>query len=128
MKILLDTHAFLWAVMDSDRLSDRARHLIGDPGNDLCLSAASAHEIAVKAARGHLRLPEDPSTYIRTRVATLGLRPLPVTVEHATEAAMLPPIHADPWDRLLIAQARLESIPILTVDRLVRSYDVETIW
>lgn len=128
MKILLDTHAFLWAVMDSDRLSDRARHLIGDPDNDLCLSAASAYEIAVKAAKGHLRLPEDPSTYIRTRIATLGLRPLPVTVEHATEAAMLPPIHADPWDRLLIAQARLESIPILTADRLVRRYDVETIW
>jgi PIN domain nuclease of toxin-antitoxin system len=128
MMVLLDTHAFLWAVMDSDRLSDLARDLIDDPANDLCLSAASAFEIAVKAAKGHLLLPEDPDSYIRTRVATMGLRPLSVTVEHAAAAAMLPPIHADPWDRLLVAQARLEALPILTADRLIKRYDVETIW
>ena len=128
MNLLLDTHAFLWAVMDDDRLSERARDLIADPDNDLCLSAASAYEIAVKAARGHLLLPEDPDSYIRTRVATMGLRPLPVTVEHAAAAAMLPPIHADPWDRLLVAQARLEALPILTADRLIKRYEVETTW
>ena len=67
MKVLLDTHAFLWAVMDSDRLSDRARDLIGDSANELCLSGASAFEIAVKATKGHLLLPEDPDSYIRMR-------------------------------------------------------------
>jgi PIN domain nuclease of toxin-antitoxin system len=128
MKVLLDTHAFLWAVMGSDRLSDRARDLIDDPANDLWLSAASAYELAVKAAKGHLQLPEDPASYIRTRVATMGLRQLPVTVEHAAAAAMLPPIHADPWDRLLVAQSRLEALPILTADQTIKCYDVETIW
>jgi PIN domain nuclease of toxin-antitoxin system len=128
MKALLDTHAFLWAVMDSDLLSDLARDLIGDPTNELYLSAASAYEIAVKAAKGHLRLPEDPDSYIRTRVATMGLLPLPVTIEHAAAAALLPAIHADPWDRLLVAQARLELIPILSADRVIGRYDVESIW
>lgn len=128
MRLLLDTHAFLWAVMGSDRLSDRARGLIDDAGTECCLSAASAYEIAVKAAKGHLVLPEDPDTYIRTRVATMRLQALPVTLEHAAAAAMLPPIHADPWDRLLVAQARLEAIPILTADRLIQRYEVETIW
>ena len=128
MKVLLDTHAFLWAVSDDERLSDRARDLIADPDNDVYLSAASAYEIAVKTANGRLGLPEDPATYLQTRIATLGLRPLPVTVEHATEAAMLPPIHTDPWDRLLVAQGRLELLPILTTDAQVRRYDVETIW
>lgn len=128
MRLLLDTHAFLWAVMGSDRLSGRARDLIDDAGTECCLSAASAYEIAVKAAKGHLVLPEDPDTYIRTRVATMRLQPLPVTLEHAAAAAMLPLIHADPWDRLLVAQARLEAVPILTADRLIQRYEVETIW
>jgi len=128
MRILLDTHAFLWAVMGSERLSARAREMMTDPANDLLLSAASAYEIAVKAAKGHLQLPEEPATYIRTRVATLGLRELAVTVEQVAAAAALPPIHADPWDRLLVAQARLEEIPILTADRMIRRYEVETIW
>jgi len=128
MRILLDTHAFLWAVMDSERLTPKAREMMSDPANDLLLSAASAYEIAVKAAKGRLQLPEEPATYIKTRVATLGLQELAVTVEQVAAAAALPPIHADPWDRLLIAQARLEQIPILTADRLIQRYEVETIW
>ena len=128
MRVLLDTHAFLWATADDPNLSMFARDLILDSAHAMLFSAASAYEIAVKAARGRLELPEDPATYLRTRVAAFGLLPLPVTMEHAAEAGALPPIHADPWDRLLIAQARLESVPLLTADSTIRRYDVETIW
>ncbi len=128
MRVLLDTHVFLWAATGDARLSAHAREIMADPANDLLLSAASAFEIAVKAARGRLELPEPPATYLTTRIATFGLVRLPITVEHAVGAGLLPPIHGDPWDRLLVAQARLEAIPILTADEQVRRYDVETIW
>lgn len=128
MRVLLDTHAFLWATSDDERLSYLARDLIRDPEQELLFSPASAYEIAVKTAAGRLQLPEDPATYVITRIAMFALQTLPITVEHAVEAAALPPIHADPWDRLLVAQARAEAVPILTADRIVRQYDVETVW
>ena len=128
MRVLLDTHAFLWAATDDPRLSTFARDLISDRAYDALLSAASAFEIAVKAARGRLELPDDTATYLTTRIAAFGLVTLPITVEHAVEAGCLPAIHADPWDRLLVAQARVEAIPILTADTMIRRYDVETIW
>jgi PIN domain nuclease of toxin-antitoxin system len=128
VRVLLDTHAFLWATSDDERLSYLARDLIRDPEQELLFSPASAYEIAVKTAAGRLQLPEDAATYVTTRIAMFALQTLPITVEHAVEAASLPPIHADPWDRLLVAQARAEAVPILTADRLVRQYDVETIW
>jgi len=128
MRIVLDTHAFLWAASDDRRLSPRAREIVDDPDSELLLSAASAYQIGVKVARGKLQLPDDTGSYLRTRMAAFGMRPLPVTVEHAVAAAALPRFHSDPWDRLLVAQARCESIPILTADQLVRRYEVETIW
>lgn len=128
MRVLLDTHAFLWATSDDERLSYLARDLIRDPEQELLFSPASAYEIAVKTAAGRLQLPEDPATYVITRIAMFALQTLPITVEHAVEAAALPPIHADPWDRLLVAQARAEAVPILTANRIVRQYDVETVW
>ncbi len=128
MRVLVDTHAFLWAAADSRRLSPRAREILEDPASQLVFSAASAYEIAVKAAKGHLVLPDDAARYLATRLPTLGLAPLPITVAHAAAAAALPPIHADPWDRLLVAQAHIEGIPILSADVQIRRYDVETIW
>lgn len=128
MRVLLDTHAFLWAASDDPRLSAFARDLIADRAYDALLSAASAFEIAVKFARGRLELPEGPAKYLATRIAAFGFETLPITVEHAVEAGSLPAIHGDPWDRLLIAQARVEAIPILTADTMIRRYDVETIW
>ena len=128
MRVLLDTHAFLWAATDDPRLSTFARDLISDRAYDALLSAASAFEIAVKAACGRLDLPDDAATYLKTRIAAFGLVTLSITVEHAVEAGSLPAIHGDPWDRLLVAQARVEAIPILTADTMIRRYDVETIW
>ena len=128
MRILVDTHALLWAAAGSGRLSPRARDVMEDPANDLVFSAASAYVIAVKAAKGHLQLPEDAATWLATRLPAFGLSPLAISVEHAAAAVALPPIHADPWDRVLVAQARIEDIPILTADSIISRYEVTTIW
>ncbi len=128
MRVLVDTHAFLWAVAEPSRLSERARSTILDASNDLFFSAASAYEIGVKAAKGHLLLPDDPDRFLATRLPMLGMAELAISVRHSMVAAALPPIHADPWDRLLVAQAQLEGFAVLTADRQVRRYDVETIW
>lgn len=128
MRALLDTHAFLWSALGDKRLSRRARRLIEDRANDLYLSSATAYEIAVKVARGRLDLPESPETYVPARLTAFGFDPLPISVAHGLRAATLPDIHRDPWDRMLVAQAQLEGLPILTVDPAITRYDVETIW
>ena len=128
MRILVDTHALLWAAADGVRLSRRAREILEDPSNDLVFSAASAYEIAVKAARGHLELPADAATWLATRLPAFGMSPLAISVEHVAAAAALPPIHANTWDRVLVAQARMEDIPILTADSIISRYEVTTIW
>jgi PIN domain nuclease of toxin-antitoxin system len=128
VRILLDTHAFMWWVLDDPRLSDTGRELIGDRANEVLLSAASAYEIAVKAARGRLTLPEPADSYVAGRMAGEGFAPLPVQVAHAVRAGTLPPIHRDPWDRLLVAQSQLDDVPILSADPVIGRYDVEVIW
>jgi PIN domain nuclease of toxin-antitoxin system len=128
MRVLLDTLVFGGFAAGRPRLSPRAARLLEDPDQELLLSPASAYEIGVKVARGRLELPDDPGTYVVTRAAVLGLHELPLSVAHALAAAGLPRYHADPWDRLLVAQARSEAIPIMTADPLVTRYDVETIW
>ena len=128
MRALLDTHAFLWSLLDDERLSARARSLLDDARNDVFFSAASAFEIALKFAKGRLELPEPPEVLIPSRLASFAYEALPITVDHAVRAAQLPPIHTDPWDRLLVAQAQIESLPILSADSVVGQYDVVTIW
>jgi PIN domain nuclease of toxin-antitoxin system len=128
MRILLDTHALLWAAAGDPRLSDAARAIIEDSGQELLFSAVSALEIAIKRAAGRLELPDDPATWVRTRLLAFGLIALPVTVEHALEAGALPVHHRDPWDRLLVAQGRVEGVPILTADPLFARYEVTTLW
>jgi PIN domain nuclease of toxin-antitoxin system len=128
VRILLDTDAFVWWVLDDARLSPVSRELLLDRSNDVLLSAASAYEISVKAARGRLTLPEPAETYVSSRMASEGFTPLPVQISHAVRAGSLPPIHRDPWDRLLVAQSQLDDVPILTADPVIGQYDVETIW
>jgi PIN domain nuclease of toxin-antitoxin system len=128
MRALLDTHVFLWAVTDDERLSAAAREIVADGSNEMLFSAVSAIEIAIKSARGRLELPERADAYVTSRLAAFGFTALPIDVRHGLRAGQLPLIHADPWDRLLTAQAQLERIPILTSDPLIRRYDVETIW
>lgn len=128
MKYLLDTHTFLWWNMDDPQLSSIAKEIIADGSNEIFLSAASAWEIAIKTARGRLTLPEDPAHYVASRVSLHNFQALPVQIHHATQVYKLPPHHADPFDRLLIAQSQIEVMPLLSVDADMRKYDVEVVW
>ena len=112
---------------EPERLSTRSRKLLRDEQSELLLSAASAWEIAIKVALGKLRLPEPVADYVTSRLAQGGMRSLPIEHAHALHVATLPPHHRDPFDRMLIAQAQIEDLPILTSDRRFRSYAVKVI-
>ncbi len=128
MRILLDTHCWLWLQTKPQRLSQQARTLLQDPGNQIFLSAVSSWEIAIKYALGKLPLPLPPVEYVLSRMETSGTSPLPIQHSHALHAGSLPLHHADPFDRLLIAQAQLEELEILTVDRQFEAYQVNLLW
>jgi PIN domain nuclease of toxin-antitoxin system len=128
MRVLLDTHAFLWWIVDDPRLSTRAREIIGDGANELLLSAASGWEIATKAGLGKLDLPGDVESFILDQMALNAIDGLAVLMRHALHIQKLPQYHRDPFDRLLVAQAELEDLPILTADPQVAQYAVRTIW
>jgi PIN domain nuclease of toxin-antitoxin system len=127
MRILLDTQSWLWMAAAPERLSAEARLLVETTDNDLYFSAASAWEIAIKYSIGKLRLPEPPVSYVPSRLESMRVSTLAIESGHALQVAALPPHHRDPFDRLLIAQAQLEDLPILTADPLFRQYDVATI-
>lgn len=110
-----------------DRLSAASRALVAAGDNELVLSAASAWEIAIKHGLGKLHLPETPDEYIPRLMMRSGVTPLPVHHRHALHVATLPPRHRDPFDRLLIAQAQLEELPIMTADRSFGLYEVEVL-
>ena len=128
MRVLLDTHAFLWWNTDDPRLSQTARDVIGDGRNELYVSVASAWEIAIKAARGSLLLPEPPEHFVPARLQLHRMLALAIQLRHALHVHDLPMIHRDPFDRLLVAQSRLEDLPILTADPEIARYDVSVIW
>ena len=127
MRVLLDTSTFLWWVSDVDRLSDRARQAIEDPRNDVLISVASAWEIAIKAERGRLNLPLGAERYVPDLLRRFGFEALDVKLPHALHAGALPPHHRDPFDRLLVAQAQLEDMPLVTADPVIAMYDLDVI-
>jgi PIN domain nuclease of toxin-antitoxin system len=110
-----------------DRLSTRARTIVETIENELLLSAASAWEIAIKHALGKLQLPEPPARYVPSRMSALRTSPLPIEHAHALHVATLPVHHRDPFDRMLVAQAHVEGLPILTADSIFERYDIDTI-
>lgn len=128
MNVLLDTHAFLWWVIDDPQLSKAAKAIIADPSNTIYLSVVSAWEIIIKERTGKLTLPEPPETYIPSRLASNRFISLNVQMQHVLQIAILPDHHRDPFDRLLIAQSQVENIPLLTVDHLIGQYSVNVIW
>jgi PIN domain nuclease of toxin-antitoxin system len=128
VKYLLDTHTFLWWNLGDPQLSERARELIADGRNEIFLSAASAWEIAIKTAKGLLVIPEEPAQYLANRMSYYHFHALPVHVSHAVRVYDLPNHHADPFDRLLVAQCQLESLPLITKDENILKYDLEVIW
>jgi PIN domain nuclease of toxin-antitoxin system len=109
-------------------MSDRARELLDDPESEVALSVASVWELAIKVAKGLITLPAPLSHYVPDRLERNRFGLLPIELAHALRVASLPRIHGDPFDRLLIAQAQVEGIPIITSDSAIAQYDVETIW
>lgn len=126
MKLLLDTHVFLWLQTKPERLGQRLA-IVEDVHNELLLSAASAWEIAIKHALGRLPLPEPPADYVPERIRLIGARPVPVEHAHALAVAALPSLHRDPFDRLLIAQAQALDATLLTADATVDGYPAQTL-
>ena len=128
MKGLLDTHTFLWWITENPQLSPRVREIVSNGDNLLFLSAVSGWEMAIKAKLGKLHLPENLEGFISEQLAVNAINTLPVQMSHALHVYSLPDLHRDPFDRMLVAQAQLEKLPILTIDPQIAQYLVETIW
>jgi PIN domain nuclease of toxin-antitoxin system len=121
MKLLLDTHLLLWAAGEPRRLSKQARALIDSPGNELLFSAASLWEVAIKRGLGREDFKVD-ARLLRRGLLDNGYSELPIMSDHVVAIDGLPPIHKDPFDRILVAQATVEGITLLTIDSLVSQY------
>ena len=127
MSILIDTHVFLWSAGVGGRLSSGAVKLLEDPDISLFFSAASAWEIAIKWTKGRLDLPGPPAEITENIVSAGGLTPLSITHADALGVAELPLYHKDPFDRLLIAQARRHGLRLMTAEPILEKYDVDVI-
>ena len=122
MKILLDTQIFLWAITGDKRLSKAQSAAYLDQTNDLYLSVASIWEMLIKYELGKLPLPSPAADYILRQMETNRIAMLAIRAGHLVELEKLPPYHGDPFDRMLVAQARSEGIPILSADKVIRKY------
>lgn len=128
MKLLLDTCTFLWTLSGKPPLPARVADLIRNPDNQVFLSAASAWEIAIKYGMGRLQLPEHPDRYVTAMRVERGITALPIDEESALHATRLPSLHRDPFDRLIVSQAIVHGLTILTPDPIVASYPARTMW
>jgi PIN domain nuclease of toxin-antitoxin system len=128
MRALVDTHALLWWLFDDRRLSDRARQVMEDGGNDILVSSASGWEIMTKHRLGKLPHAGEAVRDLRGVIRRAGFEPLPISLEHAIEAGRLASPHRDPFDRMLAAQSALEGIPLISDDQVFASLSVSTLW
>jgi PIN domain nuclease of toxin-antitoxin system len=128
VKALLDTHAFLWAVTDDRRLSNMARAAIAEGANEIFLSAVSMWEIVLKAKMGKLHVQGGPARFLEREIRRNHLSPLAIQPSHVLGVESLPPIHQDPFDRLLIAQAQVENLLLITGDAEMARYPVQVVW
>jgi PIN domain nuclease of toxin-antitoxin system len=128
MQVLLDTHALLWWVLDAGDLSKKARQAIGAFDNEVFVSSATAWEIAIKFRLGRLPQAESLVRSFRANLRKLGFAELPISVEHAQTAGLLASEHKDPFDRMLIAQARTEGLALVSNEQLFDRYQVRRLW
>jgi PIN domain nuclease of toxin-antitoxin system len=128
VKLLLDTHTFLWWITDDPQLSAKARELIGNGHNALFWSAASSWEVSIKYALGRIPLPESPEQFLPAQIEKNRIESLPIIDAHAFRAGQLPHHHRDPFDRMLVAQAQVESMTLLSNDQQLNHYNVEIQW
>jgi PIN domain nuclease of toxin-antitoxin system len=128
VKLLLDTQCWLWWFAQPERLNEEAIAHIADETNALWLSVASIWEMGIKVAIGKLPLPEPIDSYIPSRMVLLNMRSLEITASHALQASMLPLHHRDPFDRMLVAQAQMEDMMLVSADPMFRLYNVSMLW
>jgi len=128
VKILLDTHTFLWFIAGDGQLNTHARYLIEEPGNERFLSMASIWEITIKSSLGRLTVPTPPSILIREHIWANAIDLLSITPEHLDALHELPYHHKDPFDRLLIAQTMEEHLVLVTKDQMFNAYGIQTAW
>lgn len=126
MRVLLDTHVFLWLHLDRDRLGSELE-MLADPRHDLLLSAVSTWEIAIKWSLGRLTLPEKPTDWVPSRMIAAGASPVSVSQRQTLAVSELPPVHGDPFDRLLVSQARDLGASLMSADPVFARYDVDLI-
>ncbi len=124
--VLLDTHIFLWLQTEPERLGTHLA-LAEDPDQELLLSAASSWEISIKHGLGKLELPEPPERYVPSRMELSGISGLPIEHAHALAVSRLPPLHEDPFDRMIVAQAAALAVPVLTADATIARYDIDAV-
>ena len=122
-RLLLDTHVLLWWLSDDRRLGKRAREAIADPNNEAFASAVSGWEIAIKRGLGKLDAPDDLEEHVKGQ----GFKPLPITFGHTERVGKLPRLHDDPFDRMLVAQARTEGLVLITKDARIKRYGTPTL-
>lgn len=127
MRILLDAHIWLWALTDPAAIPLPLRERLRSKRDTFLISAASAWEVTIKARLGRLRLPTDPQTFLRTDARDLPVTEIPISLAHAARGAELPLHHRDPFDRMLIAQAQIEGLAIMTGDRAFEAYGVPVV-
>lgn len=122
-RLLLDTHAFIWALIDSSSLGEQAKALIESPNNEIYISAASVWEAGIKTALGKWNTPED----LDEAITAMGCKGLSISPFHGKQAALLPPHHSDPFDRILIAQAQAEGLTLVSADSVFPKYGIALI-
>jgi PIN domain nuclease of toxin-antitoxin system len=128
VNILLDTCTFLWITKNALELSSTAKVCFQDPGNTVYLSSISVWEMVVKHALGRLPLPETPDRFIPAMRSGHGIAPLALEEEAAYQLSKLPDLHKDPFDRMLVCQALIHGLVLLTPDEMIRQYPIRTIW
>lgn len=129
MKCLLDTAPFLWMLFDDQsHISEKAMAIMADKRNTLILSAASTWEIAIKYSLGKLKLKSPPSKWLYSLIDKMDVQPLPIHMRHTLALAAMPYHHKDPFDRLLVAQAKQEQLAVITPDAMFSKYGIKTIW
>ena len=126
-RLLLDSHVFIWMHAEPDRLSKQATTLLADPDNELILSLVVPWEIGIKVARKRITLPEPLDAFFSVRAHRARMTLLPIELRHVLDATQLPRHHDDPFDRMLVAQARVERVSLLSADPLVARYEVDIV-
>ena len=128
MRFLLDTHAFLWFVLDDKRISEQAKSTIADSKNEIYFSAASVWEMAIKTKLARLKIKDDFESFIISQLSTNNFVPLSITISHSLYTERLPQIHKDPFDRIIVAQSKVEGLPLISRDKQIRKYAIEWVW